>query len=235
MKTRRAALAALAITAIGVAACSSDKKQEAEATTTSSSVAASTTSTVAETTTSANTATTAPPTTAPSTAAPTTATPTTARPTTPTHALYDQVDGPQVPAGHTSAFASSGVLADGVYWVTYNGGEQNTPDISVYQAFFGAECISKAAEIGDECNNDYLVLDTPTRDINDLPFATGVHLTVASVDTQESYWITPAELVTVRAGSPSAGAPAGFSFTPFPFIMTVKSGQIVGFEQLWVP
>ncbi|MBI4884239.1 MAG: hypothetical protein HY826_09320, partial [Actinobacteria bacterium] len=147
----------------------------------------------------------------------------------------DQVDRPAVPGGHTDPFVSSGVLADGAYWVGYNGGEKLTPDVTVYQAFFGAECISKAAEVGDECLNDIFILDPPTRDINDLPFATDVHLTVSDSNTQLSYWISPDELVQIRASSPSAGAPAGYGFVPFAFLMTVQGGEIVKFEQVWTP
>ncbi len=127
------------------------------------------------------------------------------------------------------------MLANGVYWVIYNGGETFTPDITVVQAFFGQECIDQAAAAGDECLNDIFVLDPPSRDIADLPFAADVHLTVAAFDTQLSYWITPDELRTIRSGSPTVeNAPDGV-FAAFPFLMTVANGQITKFEQVWTP
>lgn len=228
MTFRRISLAGLAVAALALAACSSDRKDSGDSTSTS---AESTTSVAETTTTVAETTTTPAPTTAPPTTAPPTVPPT----SPPAFTLYEVVGTPEVPSGHTDPFAASGVLADGVYWTTYDGGEEMTPSFTVYQAFFGDECISKAAELGDECNNDYLVPGSPSRSIDDLPFADDVVLTVSDVSTQQSHWITPAELVQIRAGSPSAGAPAGFSFTPFPFIMRVAGGEIVAFEQLWVP
>ncbi len=153
----------------------------------------------------------------------------------PSHSLYDEVAPPTAPGGHTDPFASSGVLADGVYWVMYNGGEKFTPDITVMQAFFGAECESAASAAGEECLNDIFVLSDPSRDIADLPFHENVYLTVSDSSTQRSYWITPDELVTIRASSPSDGAPDDFSFSSFAFLMTVKDGEIWKFEQIWTP
>ena len=230
MRFARITLAGAVALAVGLAACSSDKKEDGGSATTAS----------VEVTTTIGDTTTVPATTAPTTEAPTTPAPTTVAPATsapaPGYSLYDEVDAPTtLPSGHTHAFAPTGVLADGVYWVSYTGGAAATPSITIFQAFFGDECISKAAEVGGECNNDYFVLDPPSRDINDLPFAPGVWLTVADMNTMLSHWITPVELAKIATSSPSAGAPAGFEFIPFPFIMTVTSGEITAFEQLWVP
>lgn len=230
MRFARITLAGVTALAVGLAACSSDKKESSGSVTTA---AVESTTTVGDTTTVP--ATTAPTTEAPTTVAPTTVAPTTAAPA-PGYSLYEEVDAPTtMPSGHTHAFGPTGVLADGVYWVSYEGGAAATPSIAVFQAFFGDECISKAAEVGDECNNDYFVLDPPSRDIDDLPFASDVWLTVADMNTMLSHWITPVELAKIATSSPSAGAPAGFEFIPFPFIMTVTGGEITAFEQLWVP
>ena len=130
---------------------------------------------------------------------------------------------------------SSGTLANGVYWVEYRGGETMTPSIEVRQAFFGAECEARAAAAGEECLNDIFVLADPYREIEDLPFAADVYLTVADSTSLRSYWITPDELRTVRASSPSDPAPDNFGFSSFPWKMTVQGGQITRFEQIWVP
>ena len=224
MKSQRIALAGLVVVAAGLTACSSTAKNSAGSTTsvTESTIAATTPSD------------TVPPATAPPAANP----PDTPAPTTPPPAgyqLYAQVDPPNVPTGHTDPFASSGVLGDGVYWVGYNGGETLTPDITVYQAYFGQECIDMAAAAGEECLNGIYVPDPPSLDINDLPFADDVFLTIAAFDTQLSYWITPDELRTIRAGSPTVDTAPGGVFASFPWVMTVQAGHITKFEQVWTP
>jgi hypothetical protein len=225
MHFRRIALTTLVTVglAAGLVACSSTAKHSAGTATPVTSAAVTTAAAV--TTTPATTA--APPTAPPATTPP--------AETLPAHSLYDEVGLPDVPSGHTDPFVSSGVLADGAYWVMYNGGETLTPDITVLQAYFGAECESAAAAAGEECLDDVFVPDSPSRDIADLPFHDNVFLTVSDQSTQLSYWITPDELRTIRASSPSAGAPAGFGFTPFAFLMTVKDGEIWKFEQIWTP
>lgn len=225
MKFQRIATVSLVLVAVGLVGCSSTSKNSA---------AGSSTSAVDTTAAATTTPATAPPDT---TVAPT-APPATPAPTSPPPAsfnLYDQVDSPNVPSGHTDAFASSGVLGNGVYWVRYNGGETFTPDITVLQAFFGAECESQAASAGDECLNGIFILDPPSRDIADLPFADDVFLTVADSGTQLSYWITPDELREIRSGSPTVDDAPGGIFTPFAFLMTVEGGAIVKFEQVWTP
>lgn len=212
---RRITLATLVITVVGLTACSSETKRPIDIGGTTSVGDTASTLLADATTAPGNT-------TAPATAAP-------------GLSLYDEVSPPGVPIGHTDPVAPSGILANGVYWVEYLGGETITPSIDVHQAFFGAECVSQAAAAGDECLNDIYVPNDPSREIGNLPFTNDVHLTVADSSTQKSYWITPDELRSVRAASPSDPAPAGFSFAPFPWRMTVQGGQIVKFEQLWVP
>jgi len=140
-----------------------------------------------------------------------------------------------VPTGHTDPFPSSGVLGDGKYWAEYHGGAKLMPDVTVIQVFFGKECETQAAAHSDECLNDIYALDKPNRSIHDLPFHDNAFLTVSDQSSQLSYWITPAELVKIRASSPSAGAPAGFGYVPFAFLMTVRKGEITRFEQVWTP
>jgi len=227
MKFQRIAITSLVLVAVGLTACSSTSKSNAGSTT---SVTGSTTPDVVS-----STEATAPPATQPpATNPPDTSAPDT-NPAPTSHELYDQVDGPNVPGDHTDPFVSSGVLGDGAYWVQYNGGETFTPDITVYQAFFGQECIDMATSAGEECLNDIFVPNSPSRDIADLPFSADVSLTIAAFDTQLSYWITPDELRTIRSGSPSVDdAPDGV-FSSFAFLMTVQGGQITKFEQVWTP
>ncbi|MCB0979093.1 MAG: hypothetical protein M9961_14125 [Ilumatobacteraceae bacterium] len=239
MTTRRTLHLALAgtLAVATLAACSSEKTSTAESTTSIGD-----TTTVAESTTSVGDATTVPATEAPTTPAPTEAptTPaptaaTTAPPVGPVYGLYDEVSPPTVPSTHTTAPTASGTLPDGTYWTLYNGGDEMLPSVTVYQAFFGPECITQAAAMGDECLNDIFVQGDPSRDIDDMPFADDVYLTVADAATMHSFWITPAELVQIRASSPSAGAPAGYDYVPFAYMMTVEDGVIVSFQQVWTP
>ena len=224
MKAQRIAIASLVLAAVGLTACSSTSKNGAEGSTT----------TGPETTVAGVTL--PPATNPPATNPPATNPPATNPPATnpPGHSLYDQVNGPSIP-GHTDPFASSGVLGNGVYWVVYNGGETQTPDITVYQAFFGDECDDQASSAGQTCENGIFVLDPPSRDINDLPFSADVNLTVVDESSQLHYWITPDELRTIRASSPSVdNAPDGV-YANFPYLMTVQNGQITKFEQVWTP
>jgi len=107
--------------------------------------------------------------------------------------------------------------------------------VSIVQAFFGAECQSKATEMGDECLNDIYILSTPSRDEAGLKFAPGVTITVADPNTMQSLWITPDELVFLRTSGPTGGAPKNYAYAPFAYLMTVKAGAITRFEQVWTP
>lgn len=233
---RHISLAAVALVALGLGACSSSNSA-------SGTTVAAATTLVLDTTTVAPTtlpATTAPTTAAPTTAAPTTAPPTTAAPATAPPAtgpgFYELVPPPMVPTNHTDPFEPSGTLGNGQYWVVYNGGETLTPDITVLQAFFGAECTTQAEADGDECLNDIYIRGNPSRDIDNLPFASGALISVADANGPGvSYAITPDELRTVRAGSPAAEAPDSFEYVSFAWLMTVQGGQIVKFEQVWTP
>ncbi|MEQ1700563.1 MAG: hypothetical protein ABMA25_10650 [Ilumatobacteraceae bacterium] len=236
MNIRRFAVAGLIVTAVGLNACSSDSKQSLAGDTSTSSSVVETSSTVSAELTTVP-ATVAPETTPAPTAAPETAPPATPAPTaTPSgYSLYDEVPGPNVPTTHTDSFASSGVLADGVYWADYLGGETLTPSIEIREAYFGEECTTQAAADSDECNNDIYIRADPSHEIDDLPFADDVFLTIADVNTQKSYWITPDELRTVRAGSPSVDSAPDGVYIPFAYLLTVQGGKIVKFEQVWTP
>lgn len=173
---------------------------------------------------------------APSTPAPSVA-PITAAPgaTLPAHSLYDVVGTPTFPTDHTGASGASGTLPDGVYWVVYNGGPVSTPDITVLQAFFGAECETAALADSSECVGDLYVRAAGSRNVTDMAFHTNVFLTVSDALPGTSYWITPDELALLMASGTTASSPPGYGYTPFAFMMTVQAGEIWQFEQIWVP
>lgn len=147
-------------------------------------------------------------------------------------ALYAEVSPPTPPKNNTSDVPDNASLPNGVYWVDYTGGEKDTPSMRVQQAFFGDACVTKAAQTAQTCDGGLFVPSSPDRETS-LPFATNVKMTVSDQRTKKSYRITPDELVRIRASSPSDGAPDGYGFTNFRFLMTFSGGKITKFEQLW--
>jgi hypothetical protein len=248
--SKRRALSAGAALAIVLAGCSGGDKDESSAT----DVVASTTTSTGSTTTAAPTTSEAP-TTVPATEPPTTvaATEPPAPTTTATTATagtqpeYVPVAAPTAPAKSADVPADliedgetlNGPLPDGVYFGTLQGfRDAPTPGISIntMQLLTGADCEAYAKQTGQECDDDYLVKNDPegTYIIDVTP---GLKIAVAAVDGPgTSYAISYDELRRLNDGSPpSAGAPAGFTFTPFPFLYTVKNGKVTSVEQLWQP
>ncbi len=182
-------------------------------------------------------ATTAPPTT---TAAPTTttaapATSSTAAPTTTAApvVLYAPADPPTVPEATTEIPADNN-LPDGVYYGVARTGEAPGVVMEMTQLLTGAACVAWAERTGESCDNDYAVVGDPQayRPVPDDAF-----VTVARADGPgTSYRIDVAELLRLVQGeTPAAAAPAGYTWTPFPFIITLEGGRITRLEQWWVP
>ena len=106
----------------------------------------------------------------------------------------------------------------------------------MWQAYFGTECETQAAAVGEKCVNNVFVDGTTSRDVASIEFAPGALVTVAEPSLPgTNYRITADELIAINLVGPSAGAPAGYTYVKFPWMMTVSGGKIVGFEQLWVP
>jgi hypothetical protein len=258
MRAHRSIVPLCAVLLLALAACSGDDKDgsattDAVTNSPTSTAATESSSTTAVPTTEAKTtvATTEPATTEPVTEAPTT--PTTATPTTTggggTGAAveYKPVAAPTAPAKSAAVPANliedgetlNGPLPDGVYFGTLQGfRDQPTPGISIdtTQLLTGADCEVYAKQTGQECDDDYLVKNDPegTYIIDVTP---GLKITLAAVDGPgTSYAVSYDELRRINDGAPpAAGAPAGFAFTPFPFLYTVKNGAVTSVEQLWQP
>jgi hypothetical protein len=246
---RRSFLSACAVALLALTACSgSSDKGSAD----TASTDAASTSTVESTTTTSTTTTEAPTTEAPATApteppttlpAPTTASATTTAPTT----EYAPVAAPIAPGKSADVPADliedgetlNGPLPDGVYFGTLQGfRDAPTAGISIDtgQLLTGADCEAYAQQTGQECDDDYLVKNDP-EGIYTIDVTPALTITVAALDGPgTSYAISDDELRRLSDGSPpSAGAPAGFSFTPFPFLYTVDNGTVTRLEQLWTP
>jgi hypothetical protein len=82
------------------------------------------------------------------------------------------------------------------------------------------------------CPNDYAV-DTATHQV----LATSDVKWVSIAETSGpgmSYRVQYSTLVKLVRNE-QVDVPAGYSWTPFPFIVTVEDGRAVGIDQYWVP
>lgn len=154
--------------------------------------------------------------------------------TTPGVEIWDEIGPPNAPTDHTDV-VPDGAIVDGFYWANLVGGTAVAPYVTVMQAFFGEECPVAAAEDGEECYGDVYVRATPTLDVDDVPFAADALITVVDPNVMQNYRIDAAELDVLRTQGASDAAPEGFLFVPFPWLMAVQGGEIVAFQQLWVP
>ena len=148
--------------------------------------------------------------------------------------LYDRAPVPGVP-DRTAAVdpAMSTFTTDGEYWAELSGGSvDQTLTFLLTQAFFADACVE---ELGiDECPNDFGTLDEPNALIavkmTDIGSATVV------ADNRQNFAVTGQELFILAGGQPpSEGAPDGFAYVPFPFLLTVRDGAIVKANQIWLP
>ncbi len=148
--------------------------------------------------------------------------------------LYDRAPVPGVP-DRTAVVdpAMSTFATDGEYWADLSGGTvDETLTFLLTQAFFADAC---AAELGiDECPNDFGTLDEPNALVTVEMMNIGSATVVA--DNRQNFAVTPQELSILAGGQPpSAGAPEGFTYVPFPFLLTVRDGKIVEAHQIWLP
>jgi len=228
---------AVALLALGAAGCSGkdgssgpDVAGPSPATEAAATVVASVVSTTTTTTT------TAPTTIAPATAPPTVAAPlTTAGPAT---GPYLPATAPTFPTRSTPPPADG--LPDGSYYAVVRGGAADSPTprvaTTIYQLLTGPEAIAAAQADGHGLDSDLYVPEQPAAN-RDIELRPDLFISVARPDRPEvSYAITAAELARlVNGGAPSAGAPDGYHYVPFPYLITVAGGVPTRLEQLWAP
>ena len=113
-------------------------------------------------------------------------------------------------------------MADGDYWAEAIAVGSGRPFImfDLSQAVFG--------------DDDYEVIDEPHGTLlvlwDDLQ-----SVTVVAKDRQ-NYAVPGAELASLVGGNPpSRSAPTDYRYVQFPFLLTIRSGQIVEAHQIWVP
>jgi predicted small lipoprotein YifL len=152
--------------------------------------------------------------------------------------LYDTAAVPAIPSRTTPVDPDITPPADGDYWATLNGA--GTPDQGAFltfrlvQAFFGEDCLAQFPDDPDACANDIGVLADPSV-LFDTPAASIATASVVAVD-QVNYAVTGDELVRLVLGEPPA-TPEGveFTYTPFPFLVTVRDGVAIRAQQIWQP
>lgn len=135
--------------------------------------------------------------------------------------LYDTAPPPAVPASTDAVPADAGPLPDGTYWSIATDSQGDALGFLLTQAFFSADGIE--------------VIDTPSRQLDTRAGAI-VTATVVDGATQVNYAVTGDELARLIAGEP-ANTPEGvtFTYTPFPFLLTVRGGQVTTALQIWQP
>ncbi|MCU1368186.1 MAG: hypothetical protein JWL72_3938 [Ilumatobacteraceae bacterium] len=152
---------------------------------------------------------------------------------------FKEVAPPKVPT--TSApIAASGTQPDGVYYATVaDNGDPLPADGAVVlefvQLFRGDDCTAHFGTADtDSCVNDYGVVKDPTAAV-EVPLGSQ-YITVSDAATQKSYQVTGTELYGLLHGdAPAAGAPDGYTYTGFGYVVTVAGGKVTRMEQWWTP
>jgi hypothetical protein len=150
--------------------------------------------------------------------------------------LYDRAPVPGVP-DRTAVIdpAMTTLVPDGEYWAELSGASDgDTPTFSflLTQAFFADAC----AEVlgAEECPNDFGTLDEPSAFVT-VDLADAAAVTVVA-DNRQNFAVTAGELFVLAGGQPpSAAAPEGFAYIPFPFLLTARDGKVVKANQIWLP
>ena len=148
--------------------------------------------------------------------------------------LYDPAPVPAVPDRTAAIDPSMSALGpDGQYWATLSGGSTDqTLTFLLTQAFFADACVE---ELGaDQCPNDYGTLDEPNALVT-VPM-TDVDSATVVADNRQNFAVTPQEMFILAGGQPpSEGAPEGFKYVPFPYLLTVRDGMVAEAHQIWLP
>ncbi len=146
---------------------------------------------------------------------------------------YDPTASPSYPQDSTAVVSDP--LADGVYWATVDSADQEGVMFTLVQAFFGQECIGHFGTEPESCLDDYGIDDSSTASVT-MPLDVTDISVIDATDTTASYRITGAELARLVQGeAPSADAPAGFSYTFFPYLVTIAGGTVTAANQVYTP
>jgi hypothetical protein len=227
---------------LGLAACSGrDDDAQSDVAGPSAVREAATTSTITAAV--VTVATTAPTTTLPASTPAPTAPPTTAPPSPPpagpATGPYVPVDAPAFPT-RSAPPPSGDTWPDGDYYVVVRGAAADAPAprlaVTIYQLLTGPDAIAAAQADGVGLDSDVYIPADPATD-RDIELTADLPISVARPDRPGvSYAISAGELARLVDGAaPEAGAPEGYRYVEFPFLVTVQGGQPTAVQQLWAP
>jgi hypothetical protein len=154
---------------------------------------------------------------------------------------YDRAPVPAVPDRTApidpATIAGDGSLtnvADGDYWADAVAVGSGVPFImfDLSQALFAQTCIDELGE--QNCVDGYGVIAEPHGTLtvlyDDLRSVTVV------AESQQNFAIPGAELASLVGGNfPSSDPPGDYRYVSYPFVVTVRDGQIVDAHQIWLP
>jgi len=149
-------------------------------------------------------------------------------------ATWSKVDPPIVTNETDDVAVNEGILSDGTYWAEI-APISGSGDIAfrVVKARFGATCETWAKENGFEfCANDYAVEEQPDGYVALDNLAS---ISVAKADGPGTNYSINADVLRGLIRGDIDGAPDGYSWVPFPFVVTVTNGNVTTAEQYWVP
>lgn len=153
---------------------------------------------------------------------------------TPPAASWRTVDPPTVATETDDIAVNGGTLGDGVYWaeVAPVSGSGDTV-FHVVKARFGKTCEAWAKDNGLEfCANDYAIENEPDAYVALDELAS---VSVAKDDGPGFNYSINADVLKGLIRDDIDGAPDGYAWVPFPFVVTVTNGYVTSAEQYWVP
>jgi len=124
-----------------------------------------------------------------------------------------------------------GALAAGTYWATLQSLAGTTATFELGKAYFGEACRERFGDDPARCVGDWDVEPGVAVPVTvDLAVAT---ITVSDA-TPASYRISTGELELLLAGQPAAaGAPAGYAYTSYAYLLSVRAGLVIAAEQIF--
>jgi hypothetical protein len=160
--------------------------------------------------------------------------------TTPAEPAVDYVSagfyaGPEWVGDRTTAITDP--LADGLYWSDEYRSDGNTVSFRLVQRIRGDACVEEFGDSADtECASDSGRITEPSATIT--MTADGVDTSVISTvgvgagSGFEAFRVPSEEFIRLAAGgSPSPGAPDGYSWVPFGVGVVVSGGRVVAAHQ----
>lgn len=146
-----------------------------------------------------------------------------------------KVEPPKVSTETDDVAVNDGTIGDGTYWAEI-APVSGSGDIvfRVLKARFGETCLKWAKDMGleDGCLNDYNVESYPVAYVALDEMA---EVSVAKADGPGTSYSINADVLKGLVRGDINGAPEGYAWVPFPFVVAVTNGYVTTAEQYWVP